>query len=176
MQLAFGDINDDVGQSKQNGETTRVQALAVGEARQGLERFVGSTFRMFCNQKPQMGVASTFFEIGSTYRGGKSKSFIDTWSIPLTHAHIGSVETYKTMPKLVAKMQVSDTPKNVDHVPVIVFLVHQYVHNKPENFRWDHDRLNKALHDLSNDDRREFIAATEAELNNTKSEWKELWH
>ena len=43
----FGDINDDVGQSKQNGETTRVQSLAVGEARQGLERFVGSTFHEF---------------------------------------------------------------------------------------------------------------------------------
>ena len=49
------------------------------------------------------------------------------------------------------------------------------MHNKPENFRWDHDRLNKALHDPSNDDRREFIAATEAELNNQKSEWEELW-
>ena len=37
--VAFGEINDDVGQSKQNGDTTRVQSLAVGKARQGLERF-----------------------------------------------------------------------------------------------------------------------------------------
>ena len=50
LQLAFGDINDDVGQSKQNGETTRVQSLAVGEAIQGLERFVDSKFREFCKQ------------------------------------------------------------------------------------------------------------------------------
>ena len=110
-----------------------------------------------------MGVASTFFETGSTYRGGKSNSFIDTWSMPLTH--IGSVETYRTMPKLTAKLQVSDAPKCVDHVPVMVFLVHQYVHNKPEKFRWDHDSLNKAFHDPSNDDRRKSIVATEADLN-----------
>ena len=50
LQLALGDINDDVGQSKQNGTTTRVQSLAVGEARQGLERFVGSSFRK-CGEK-----------------------------------------------------------------------------------------------------------------------------
>ena len=135
MQLAVGDINDDVGQSKQNGETTRVQSLAVGEARQGLERFVVSKFREFCEQKQHMGVANTFFETGSTYRGGKSNSFIDAWSIPLTH--IGSVETYRTMPKLAAELQVSDTPRIVDRVPVIVLLFHQYVHNKPESFRWD---------------------------------------
>ena len=48
LQPAFGDINDDVGQSTQNGETTRVQSLAVGEARHGLERFDGSKFREFC--------------------------------------------------------------------------------------------------------------------------------
>ena len=57
----------------------------------------------------------------------------------------------------------------------MLFLVHQYVHNKPENFRWDHDRLNKALHDPSNDDRHNFIAATEADVNDKKSEWKEFW-
>ena len=56
----FGDINDDVGQSKQNGESTRVQSLAVGEARQGLERLVGSKFRELC-EKQHVGVASTFF-------------------------------------------------------------------------------------------------------------------
>ena len=101
------------------------------------------------------------------------QSFQDVWSIPL--AHIGGIETYRTMPKLAAFLQVSDSPQIVDHVPVMVFLVHQYVHNNSGNFRWDHDRLNKALHDPSNDDRRNFIAATEAELNDKKSEWKELW-
>ena len=83
-----------------------MQSLAVGEARHGLERFVGSKFRECC-EKQHMGVASTFFETGSTYRGGKSNSFIDIWSIPLTH--VGSVETYRTMPKVAAKIQVSDT-------------------------------------------------------------------
>ena len=51
LQLAFGDINDDVGQAKQNGETTRVQPLALGEARQGLESFVGSNFRELCEKQ-----------------------------------------------------------------------------------------------------------------------------
>ena len=80
-----------------------------------------------------MGVASTFFETGSTYRGSKSNRCIDTCSIPLTH--IGSVETYRTMPKLAAKLQGADTPEIVGHAPVMVVLVHQYVHNKAENFR-----------------------------------------
>ena len=49
-----------------------------------------------------MGVTSTFFETGSTYRGGTSNSFSDAWSIPLTH--VGSVETYRTMPRLVREI------------------------------------------------------------------------
>ena len=135
--VSLWDMNDDVVQSKQNGETTRVQSQAVGEARQGFERVVGTKFREFC-ERQQMGFASTFFETGSTYRGGRSNRFIDAWNIPLTH--IGSVKTYRNMPTWATKLHVSDTPKIVVVVSVMVFLVHKYVHNKPETFRWDHDR------------------------------------
>ena len=37
------------------------------------------------------------------------------------------------------------------------------------------DTLSNALHDQTNDDRRHFIAATEAELSERKAEWKEHW-
>ena len=48
-----------------------MQSLAIGEAGQGLERFVGSKVRELC-EKQQMGVASTFFETGSTHRGARA--------------------------------------------------------------------------------------------------------
>ena len=78
--------------------------------------------------------------------------------------HIGSVDIYRTMPRLATTLQVSDTPKIVSHVLAMVVLAYQCVHNRPETFRWDHDRLNKAPHDPTNDDRSEFIVATEAAL------------
>ena len=98
-----------------------------------------------------MGVCSTC-STSSTYKGGTSKSFIDTWSVPLPNIH--TVETYRAMPARAANVQVLNTPTIVDHVPVIVFfLVYQCVHDKSDTFRWDNDGLVKAMNDVTNTSR-----------------------
>ena len=47
LQFCFGDISDDVGLKKFNGDIMKVESLAVVEARHGLCFFVGFKFRKF---------------------------------------------------------------------------------------------------------------------------------
>ena len=62
LQLCFGDINDDVGLKKGSMETMKVDALAVGEARHGLEKFVGSKSREFCEKMKEYGILQHIFK------------------------------------------------------------------------------------------------------------------
>ena len=78
------------------------------------------------------------------------------------------------MPALAAKLQVSNSPKIVVRVPVMCYLVHKYVHDKSDTFRWDHDGLVKAMDDVTNTSRRDVVSAEE-ELKARESEWKERW-
>ena len=91
----------------------------VGEARHGLEqvRRIQMSEALWTNR--YMGVYSTSFSTSSTYRGGKSKSFSDTRIVPLSHTR--TIETYRAMPALAPKLQVSNASKFVDRVPVMFF-------------------------------------------------------
>ena len=57
----------------------------------------------------------------------------------------------------------------------MLFLVHQYVHDKSDVFKWDNDGLAKAMNNVTNTSRRDFVFSIEEELKARESEWKEKW-
>ena len=68
------------------------------------------------------------------------------------------------MAALAAELQVPNTAEIADHLPVMPFLVHQYVHDKSVTFRWDNDGSVQAMNDVTNTSRRDVVLFVEEEL------------
>ena len=178
FQLVFSDVNDDIGAVKHSGEIQEVSSISVGNARRGTEKFIGTAFRRFC-ERHGLGICSTHFHTDSTYRGNSAHSYIDTWCIPISH--ISEVSVYRTMSRLGVKLQVGDqgdvkNAKLIDHVPIMLCLTRHFVHTpEQKRFRWDYEKLNVSLHDVSDPQRISFVNAVETELQERQQEWKSLW-
>ena len=173
LQMTFGDINDDVGQSRQNGAWQQIESHAIGTARCGPEKFVGSMHRQYCEQTAQ-GICSTFFKTGHTYTSTQgSGSYLDTWSISLPH--VRTITTYRTMTRLGVKLQTGNSSQTFDHIPIMMVFKHQMVHSVSEFFKWDQDRLIIGMNDKSDSARRQFIEDVESELRDNQHLFRATW-
>ena len=89
--------------------------------------------------------------------------------------HIRTVETYRTLPRLAAKLQVTDTPTIVSHVPVMMSFMYEDVPTDSKVFKWDQDKLIAAMNDQTHEGRRAVADPFEKELEARKDEWTSLW-